>query len=159
SGLLRGTGCFLFVWCSFWNLFMAVFTAVWLPAAFRGEVRWEGGNKLVHPVMASLFLVPFWLVGIISLLVLLYRGCRRALLSVENDKLWPEETTLFGIRRREWHRQETADVQAAPRSQELFPRNMDLCLGARQGDPTRVLGWRQQNELKWLAGLIREKWQ
>jgi hypothetical protein len=158
-GLLWGTGCFLFLWCSAWNLFMAVFTAVWLPAAVRGDVRWEGSNKLVHPVVAFLFLVPFWLVGIIALLVVLYRGRRRALLLLDSRNLWLEETTLLGVRRQEWHRPELADVQATPRSQEMFPRNTDLCLAPRQGAPARLLGWRNHNELKWLAGLIRDKWQ
>jgi hypothetical protein len=156
-GLLRGMGSFFFIWCCLWNLFIGVFTAFWLPAAGRGEITWEGGNQAVSPLVASLFLIPFWLVGIVTIVVLLHRGRRWAILVVDNDHVRFEEKTMFGSERREWRHQELADVQASPRSESPFSQEMDLCLTPVQGDIVRLLGWRPSKEIKWLAHLIREK--
>jgi hypothetical protein len=158
-GVFRGMG-FLFFWCCFWNTFMAVFSAFWLPAAWRGEVRWQGGNQIVSPVTASLFLVPFWVVGIITLVIVLRRGLRRAILVVDKDHLWLEEKTFLSLQRRDWSRGELAGVQLSPNSSPLpFSQQRDLRLIPIQGEPIPLLGWRGSKELGWLAALIRQKWQ
>jgi hypothetical protein len=160
-GLVRGTGWFLFLWCSLWNLIVVVFTALSVPAAFRGEVKWEGGNAPLHPAILLLFLVPFWLIGLSGLLALIQRGWRRAVLTVEGDRLRFEQIALFGSRRAEWRGGELADVQAAGPPTAGLPgesfSKVELCLVPRQGEPVRLLGWRPRRELKWIAGLVREK--
>jgi hypothetical protein len=155
-GLVGVTGAAAFLWCTVWNLIVVVFTVLWVPAVIRGQIQGPGGNP--PALLACLFLVPFWLVGIISLLVMLNHGRRRAIIIVDSDHLWCEETTLFRVKRREWRRDQLASVKAASPSGDAFGRKMELCLTPRQGDPTRLLSWRNQKEVRWLAGLIREKW-
>jgi hypothetical protein len=143
------------LWCGLWILVMVALTAVWLPAAIRGEVQ---GDEVVHPPVAALLgLIALWLVGIGSLLILVYRGCRHGVLVLDRGRLRIEETTLYGTKRHDWVRQELARVRAVPC--ERSPLHLDLCLTPRRGEPTRLLGWRDWREVQWLAGLIHERWQ
>jgi hypothetical protein len=158
-GLRRGVGSFVFAWCCLWNGILVVFTALWLPAALLGQVKWGDGNQAVPPLLPCLFLVPFWLIGISALVVVLYQGRRRARLVVDSRHLWFEETTLFGVKQHDWQRQELADVQASPSIPGLFAGKWEIRLMPHQGEPTGLLSWRDRKELKWLAGLVREKWQ
>jgi hypothetical protein len=159
DGIVRASGCFFSLWCGLWNLFLVVFTALWVPAALQGQVRWQGGNQFAPPWQAVLVLVPFWLGSVLAVLFLLYRGRRHALLVVDSNHLWFEETTLFGIKRLDWSREELAEIRtsASPRQRSLGKK--DLCLVSRAGSATHLLGWRPAKEVAWLAGLIRERWQ
>jgi hypothetical protein len=153
AGLLRGCGCFVFVWTVLWNSFVALATPLFLVMAFQGKVQAQGGQGNVPPGLIVLFLTPFWLIGLGSALAIVYRGRRHARLTSSGDSLTFEEFTPFGSTRYEWGREKVADVRvtgpAAGQPQLVI---------ASPGQPDReILGYRDRAELTWIAAVVREQ--
>lgn len=168
GGLIRGGGCALFVVCIFVSLFLIGFSALFVPDALRGEVKWiekdgeppQPGKApaTLAPWKALLLLTPFWLAGLITILALVYRARRRALLKVGPDELSIEEVTLFATRRQAWRRDELADVRVVggEGAQSAVPR-LYLVVITRKEEAFSWLGWRDRTEVKWLGELVRRR--
>jgi hypothetical protein len=160
AGLVRGNSWFFVVWCAGWNGILFPLMIFSLPAAFRGEVKWEGGNETVSPFFACLFLTPFLLVGIGSLFALLHRGWRRTVIAVADDSLAIVESGLFGTRRREWSAHDLLSV----RVQRERTKDADgdtrwtiaLTVQPKEGETYRLLSYRAKAELEWIATVVRE---
>jgi hypothetical protein len=168
GGLIRGGGCALFVGCILVNLFLVGFSALFVPAALRGEVGWtEKDGKpprpgqapaTLTPWKALLFLTPFWLAGLLMILALVYRARRRGLLKVGPDELSVEEVTLFGTRRQAWRREELADVRVVGEegAKSSVPKLYLVVITGKE-EAFAWLGWRGRAEVKWLAELVRRR--
>jgi hypothetical protein len=168
GGLIRGGGCALFVVCIFVSLFLVGFSALFVPEALRGEVKWiekdgeppQPGKApaTLAPWKALLFITPFWLAGLITILALVYRARRWALLKVGPDELSIEEVTLFKNRRQAWRREDLADVcvVGGEGGQSAVPR-LYLVVMTWNDEAFSWLGWRDRTEVKWLGDLVRRR--
>jgi hypothetical protein len=158
-GLRRGGGTFLLFFTILWNSFVLLFTVFFLPAALRGEVVNEDTGKPASAWVA-LVLVPFWLFGVGALLVLLQKGRRRAVLTVEAGELTIQEISPLSNRLHTWRRSELAGVRVvselvvADETPESW--KIELCVEPREGPPVRLLGHRPKAELEWIATLLRQ---
>jgi hypothetical protein len=152
-GLVRGCGWFTFIWAMFWNGFLVIATPLFLRAAFQGEMKWDGGNEPVHPSFMALFLTPFWLIGLVALLIIVYRGRRSALITMSHDRLIIEEFTLFGTRRHDWPRDTLAGVSLT--GADLF--RPQLVVQSLALPEVHLLGYRQGAELAWIGKVLKEK--
>jgi hypothetical protein len=157
AGIWRGNGKFLLFWCVVWNSFVIPFTVLFLPAAFRGEVRHEDTNEPASPLFALVLLTPFWLIGIGSVLALLHNGRRWARLSVRDGQFAVEVHGLFSTNRHHWSRTEVKEVRAGlgPAANEESGSE-DLTIVPRSGPPVRLLGYRGKAEIAWMAQLVRQ---
>jgi hypothetical protein len=152
-GLVWGCGWFTFIWAMFWNAFLVVATPLFLRAAFQGEMKWEGGKEPVHPFFMALYLTPFWLIGLVALLIIVYRGRRSALIRVSHDRLIIEEFTLFGTRRHDWPRDALTGVSLT--GAELFRPKLTIQSPALP--EVHLLSYRHGAELAWIAKVLKEK--
>jgi hypothetical protein len=152
-GLVRGCGWFVFIWAMFWNVFLVIATPLFLGAAFQGEMKWVGGKEPVHPALMVLFLMPFWLVGLVALLIIVYRGRRSALITLSHDRLIIEEFTPFGTRRHEWPRDKVTGVSLI--GAEIF--RTQLVIQSPALPELQLLGYRPRAELAWIARVLKEK--
>lgn len=159
-GLRRGNNGFLLGWCLLWNAIALPFAAFFLPAAFRGEVTWEGTNEKISPLIACLMITPFLLIGIGSALGVSYRGRHRASIAVAGSTLKIEETTLFGNRQRDWTARDLADIRVVTESSNndgagiRWTNNLNIL--TKEGDPYRLFSYRDKTELEWIATLLRQ---
>jgi hypothetical protein len=150
-GLLRGCGCFMFLWSAMWNSFLLLATPLFLVGAFQGKVQGAPGN--LQPVWIVLFLTPFWLIGVGSALAIVKRGRRHARVRVSGDGLVFEEFTPLGGTRYEWGREKVTDVRVGS-SLGGQPR----LVVASSGQPDReILAYRDRAELVWLAAVVRQR--
>jgi hypothetical protein len=158
-GLRRSCKGFFFAWCLIWNIFLVVFVPLFLPAAFRGEVKWEGTKEIVSPLFACLFMTPFLLVGVGSALAFSYRVRRSASIVVAGDTLKIVETTLFGTRQREWAARDLAGIrvisESSPDSEGGTRWTTTLNVHPKEGETYRYLSYRDKAELEWIATLLR----
>jgi hypothetical protein len=160
AGLVGGNSWFFVVWCAGWNGILFLLVLFFLPAAFRGEVKWEGRNETVSPFVACLFLTPFLLVGIGSLFALLHRGRRRTVIAVAGDSLAIVQSGLFGTRRHEWSARDLLSFHV--RSESTKDADGDtrwtiaLTVQPKQGETYRLLSYRAKAELEWIATVVRE---
>jgi hypothetical protein len=153
-GLRRAGGLFLFIWCIGWNTFVAIFTAVLIPAAFADQVLLNGGPETVSPVLAILFLTPFWAVGLGILFFLVHRGRRRATLLVEDGRLMVDEQTLFGSQPRSWPLKNIEAIRTEF-DKNIQPPRRKIVLDLQSGTPVKLLRYRPQEEIEWLAEELR----
>jgi hypothetical protein len=151
-GLVGGCGWFIFIWAMLWNCFLVIATPLFLGAAFQGEMKWDGGKEPVHPSFMVLFLTPFWLVGLVALLIIVYRGRSYALITMSHDRLIIEEFTLFGTRRHEWPRDNLTGVSLT--GAEFRPQLVIQSLALPE---VHLLGYRYMAELAWIAKVLKEK--
>jgi hypothetical protein len=153
AGLVRGCGCFVFLWALLWNAFLVLGTPIILVAAFQGKVQGQGGQGTLHPAWVVLFLTPFWLIGLGSLAAIVSRGRRRARITASADWLIVEESTPFGGSRHEWPREKLADVRVIP-----APPGRSQLIIISPGQPDYVLlANRERDELVWIAEVVREQ--
>jgi hypothetical protein len=160
AGMRRGNGRAFLLWTLCWNGFLIPFTAFMVPAAFMGQVKWEGGNQPVNPWFCVLFLTPFWAVGFGSLFGLLHQARRRAVLAVIGDRLEIHLLSPLGNRRYEWGRDELAGI----RVESTFVSDgdggghwkTDLCTQPHSGQPVHLLDHRKKPELEWIATELRQ---
>jgi hypothetical protein len=166
-GIWQGNNKFIVFWAFGWCVMLLPITVGFGAAAMQGNMRNKHGQP-VSPLWSILYLVPFWLVGISALLVVLYRGRRGATLAVEGDRLVVVQSSLFGMRRREWLCKEIAELRVAcdRRSKVVegegnpdFPWLIDLRIVARDGEGVNVITYREGDphkaDLEWMATVLR----
>jgi hypothetical protein len=153
-GLRRAGGCFLLLWCLGWNGMVLLFTAVFLPAAFAGQVEWNNGPETVSPWFAMLFLSPFWAIGLGLMTFLIHRGRRTATITLADGRLAVHEQTLFGARDRSWPAKEIEDLRLEV-SRDTSPPQYSVAVHALKQPPARLFRYRPKEETLWLAGVLR----
>jgi hypothetical protein len=151
-GLVRGLGCFVFVWGLLWNLFLLIATPAFVWAAFHGEMK-GGDGQPAQPAFIILFLVPFWAVGVGAALAIFYHGRRRAQLRVSAEGLAALEQTIFGNRHQECSRDRITDVKLLT----LGPGQARLVISSPGQADTPILKGRTPDELAWLAKILRQQ--
>jgi hypothetical protein len=159
-GVGKANQPFVLLWVAGWNAFLVLFTAVLIPALLTEGVKWEGTDEPVSTVCVVLFLVPFYLIGVVSLLVVVRRGRRWARIEVTGDALAVEEVMPLSHPNHRWERTDLADVRVASRdlsTDESTYWKTELCVRPREGPEVRILGHRPKAELEWLATLIRQR--
>lgn len=167
GGLIRGGGGALFAACLLVNLFLAGFSAAFVPDALRGAVRWvepEGRSSrlgqariTLAPWKALLFMAPFWATGLLMNVALIYRARRHALLQVGSADVSFEEVTLFGTIRRACPRADLTDVQVVAAAKKESSNSKLFLVFLWKDQAFGCLGWRERTEVRWLATLVRER--
>jgi hypothetical protein len=103
-----------------------------------------------------LFGLAFWLGGVVALLAGIHMGRRSAVLAVVGDTLLVLQTGLTGTRRREWRSEQVADICTATSNYEINDVPLlELQIVTRKGNKVRMLVGRPDDELRWLAALLR----
>jgi hypothetical protein len=154
-GLRRGGG-FMFWWMLLWNAVAVPITAsLSYTALIGGEVivnDQPGGSR-----WWCLMFIPFFFVGVVSLLIVLYLGRRRAALAVVGGRLFALRVGLFHTERGEWARDELADVRVGPCSAKVndIPV-LELQILPKKGAKFALLAGRAEVELKWMAAILKQ---
>jgi hypothetical protein len=159
AGFLRGMSPFSLIWCLGWNLFVWPFTAMFLPAAFAGEVKMEDTGGHMSSLCAICFLIPFWLVGIGSMIALLNCARRRANFVCSPTELTIEDIGILGRRTYTW-------PVSALRSVEVESKykgdndgggswSISLVVQPKDEKPLSFLEYRPKPELEWIATTLR----
>ena len=137
----------LFGFSLVWNGFIAVFTVVLIAVAFEDQEALYG----------LLFMIPFWAVGIGTLLSSINMGRRNAVLAVVADRLMIMQTGIFGTKRREWNRNEVKTIRSGPTGSSVNDVPiMELQVTDQQDKVFGALSGREPNELSWLAFELTE---
>jgi hypothetical protein len=143
AGLLRGGGG-LFVFALFWETISTLFLWGLLVAEER------------PPWFAFLFILAFHAVGAGMLLAAIHLGSRRAVLGVAGTAFAFRQKGLFGTREYRLDAAEIAAVRVGPSGMEVNNRPvMELQIHRVSGRKVGVLSMRPDDELEWLAWLIR----
>jgi hypothetical protein len=138
----------LFVFSLVWNGFMTLFTSFVGLALWQGKVNGLDGADWVFVV----FLVVFWLVGILMLLGALNMGRRQAALAVAGGQLLVIQTGLFGKKQQEWAAGDVKDITAGPSGMEMNEVPiLELQIRDQSGKKLGLLAGRSDAELRWLA--------
>lgn len=137
----------LFFFAILWNVFMGVFTTIFfLP----------GTKRDVTIGMFLLIISGFWLVGIGMLVAAINLGRRRAELTVAGNRLSLRTEGIFGVKQREWSRNEITAIRAGASGMEVNNRPvMELQIHPVTGKKFGVLAGRNEQELRWMATELR----
>jgi hypothetical protein len=167
AGVWRGNNRFMVLWTFLWCGLLLPITALLGTAALQGNVHDKHGQP-VSPLCAILFLIPFWLVGITFLLGVLHYGRRRVSLTVDGDRLLVVHSGVFGTRRREWTRDEIAELRVVcdrrstigeGKRNPYYPWQIDLRIVPCEGPEVNVITYREGDprkaDLEWMATLLR----
>jgi hypothetical protein len=147
AGLWKGSGgliVFALLWCGFMTVFTAVF---FLPSTKR-------------EVSVGVFLLiigGFWLVGLSLLAAAVNMGRRRAELTVDGGRLRVKTEGLFGVKEREWRRDEIAAIRADASGLESNHHPiLELQVHPTAGKKAGYLAGHDEAELRWMAARLRQ---
>lgn len=148
AGLVKGSKG-LFFFSLLWNGFMALFTFVMLFADKSEKV----------PAPAFLFVAAFWAIGAGMLLGAINMGKRQTVIAVIGDTFGVKTTGLFGTKEKKLKVAEIDTVRMGPSGMEVNDKPiMELqVLGLDGKKKAGVLSERKENELLWMAWLIRSR--
>lgn len=150
-GLRKGSGG-LFGFSLLWNGFMGLFTFVMVMAFLQDQA-----NPKDSLWVAFLFIGLFWSVGVLLLLTSINLGRRRAAIAIAGGTLMVIQKGLFRTKQREWPLEHIGAIDAGPSGVEVNDRPLlELQIFDQDGDKFAVLGGRSDDELQWLAGVLRE---
>ncbi len=148
AGIRKGSKG-LFVMAIFWNAFMVLFTSLFL---FAGPAKEE------QAWIFLLFIIPFWAVGIGLMLGAINMGRREAAIVVAGEQLLIVQKGIFGTKHREWRRDEVKDIAYAASGMEMNDVPiMEFQVRPARGRKFGVLAGRSDDELQWLALLVRQR--
>jgi hypothetical protein len=149
AGLVRGSSG-LFVFGILWCLFMAVITGAFLFAGSSGQDQPEW--------FVWLIMILFWAVGIGMLLAAINMGRRMAVIRVAGRHLVIETVSLFGSQRRSWAPSEVAAVRVDASGMEVNDKPvLELQIHPVSGKKVGLLAGRDVDELRWMAGRVRQR--
>jgi len=148
AGLFKGSKG-LFFFSLLWNGFMVVFTSVMLFA--------DKSDKT--PVPAYLFVAVFWAIGIGMLLGAVNMGKRQTILAFVDGIFGVKTTGLFGTKEVKLKISEIGTVRMGTSGMEVNDRPvMELQVMGKDGKKKAgVLSERKEEELLWIAWLVRSK--
>lgn len=148
AGLFKGSkGLFLF--SLLWNGFMVMMTSIMFFADKTEKT----------PVPAYLFIAAFWAVGIGILLGAINMGKRQTIIAVVAGTFGVKTTGLFGTKEIKLKIDEIGSVRMGASGGEVNDKAiMELQVLDKDGNKKiRVLSERKEDELLWIAWLIRKK--
>ncbi len=131
-----------------------IFAIVWLVfvGTFTGTMIATGA-----PLPAFLFILLFWAIGVGLLLGSIHLGRRRCRLEVTAEKVVWDQASPIRRRRREWPRAAVAEVQVGPSNWKVNDREVpELQILPAGGRKFGMLAGRDEEELRWMAGVIGE---
>lgn len=151
-GVWKGSGG-LFGFSLFWCGFMAVFTSIAVGILAFGDQKPEKEALLIFGVMIPLF----WAIGIGMLLGAINMGRRQAAIAVINSELRVIQSSLFGVKRREWLLSDIQTVRSGRSGVEVNNQPvMQLQIVPKTERPFAMLTGRTLDELNWIARELRE---
>jgi hypothetical protein len=147
AGLRKGSmGLFAFA-CA-WCLFMAVFTFL---VVFGKQAKPSPGNLPFWP-----FLAGFWAIGLGMMAGAVHLGKRRATLTAGKSGLIVVVTSPFGVKRREFRREEIAAVRADDSNVKVNNSPLlELQVHPVTGKKVGLFVNRDPGELRWMATELR----
>ena len=142
------------MFCLVWNGLLTLFTCLFTIAAFAGKIQSDDPAEQAPIWVLVLFLIPFYLIGGVSLTywIGMSRRWARIVLSAEtlqvtDHKLWKTTTT-------EWPTDQIVAVRALSQKHENDEEvtwSQGLLIEPLEGVPLAFLEWRPKSELEWLA--------
>lgn len=142
----------MFVFSLFWCGFMALFTGIAVFSLLNGA----------KPDAAAVWIIPlvitvFWAVGVGMLLGAINMGRRQAAIAVAGGQLKLIQLSLFGTKRREWLLEDLVTARKGKSGMEVNDVPvMQLHIVPRDGKPYSLLTGRDEEELEWIATLLRQ---
>jgi hypothetical protein len=142
-----------------------------LAGAILGLLLWYPQNRLfqaLNPTLIYLVLGGVTLLGIVSVVSAAQRGLRHAQLRLTCDFLFCEQSTLFGIERKQFPIEHIADVRVGchvPRLAASMRQTMvdsgqapwELHIHRDNGELAGFLHGMRAEELQWLATMLRRE--
>lgn len=142
----------LFGFSLFWCGFMTVFTSIAVGVLIFGDQQPDRDALLIFGLMIPLF----WAIGIGMLLGAIHMGCKQAALAVVNGELKVIQSSLFGIKRREWLLSDIQTVRSGRSGMEVNNQPvMQLQILSKSGNTFAMLTGRTSAELDWIASELR----
>jgi hypothetical protein len=109
----------------------------------------------VFEAVAVIWIIVWTFGGLWDLAVGVWRACWRGQLAVAGDVLILRSTTLFGTQSRQWERASVVDVRTGGAWGEFEEANGELQIHLKDGKIIRVLPGYGDQELQWLATVLR----
>jgi hypothetical protein len=133
---------------------------IWLFAliwnGFIAAVIGLGFKGMAEEVFPLVIMGVFGAVGIALIGFAIHWTIRRAEIAVAGNRLLVVQFGLFGVRRNEWIADELIAIRAAPSGISVNQRRlMQLQILPKQGKPLGLLTGRADQELAWIATLLR----
>ncbi|MEZ6110957.1 MAG: hypothetical protein R3C99_08075 [Pirellulaceae bacterium] len=136
-----------------WNVFIGLFVAFAVAAAFGAVEAEEKGPPWVIP----LALTPFVAVGVGMLLSSINSGRRRAMIATVGDAVLFVQTSIFGKKTREWQRQQLDEIRCGPSGVEINDVPVtELQFIAIDDDKFGCLSHLTDDELRWIAAELND---
>lgn len=146
AGLRRGSKG-LFFFAIIWNVFITIFSLVWIPVWFSQS--WP--DKLV-----GLFVLPFIAVGIALAVAVVNIGKRRTIIDVVGGTLLISRKSIFGVKQFQHDRSEIDSIDVGPSGMSVNDVPIrELQINLKAGGHTGILSERRDTELKWIASELR----
>lgn len=147
-GVWRGSKG-LIIMAVFWNGFMVIFTPPWFTS---GGINGWGMAPL------ALFLLLFWAIGLLLLFIAINAGRRRAIIDVVGGSLLITRKSLLGLKQQDWPVSDLEAVRVGPSGTEVNGKAvMNLHVTERNGQTTKMFSERDDEELEWIAALVRAR--
>ncbi len=145
----KGLLCFALLWNAFVLVFL-VMLVLTLFGVFEAEVD-------TNPWVVLVFLTPFVAVGVGVLLAAINTGKRYADIATAYDSLLVVHQSIFRKQVRQWTSDELERICVGPSGVEVNDQPvMELQFHPRSGGKYGLLGGRQEDELEWIAGQLRQ---
>lgn len=132
----------------FWNVFMTVFTGMWM----------SGDRKDVSDLLIVIpFFSLFWAIGIGMLVAAINAGRRKAILDVVGDTLLITRQNIFKTRQQEVHRDNIKSIRRDRSGVKVkgVPI-LNLQIRLHEGKKISLFSQLSDDELGWLAAVLRE---
>jgi hypothetical protein len=169
AGVWQASHKFVVLWTFLWCAMLVPVTFVLATAAVTGNVH----DKQGQPISAEcplLFLVPFWLVGIVALATVVHRGLRRAAFTIDGEWLLLVQSGLFGTRRSRWPRERIEELRVVcdrhsaigegEKRYAYYPWLIDLRIVPRDAPAVNAITYREGDprkaDLEWMATMLRQ---
>ncbi|MEM1212300.1 MAG: hypothetical protein AAGI68_08365 [Planctomycetota bacterium] len=149
---IRKAGKGMFGFAVMWLGFMAVFTSL-------GGSGFYSSAQGVWPIVGiTAFLALFWAIGLGVLLAALNAGKRRGVIDAIGDTLLVTKQSLFKPKQFEWTADQLDDLRLGPTGTEVNGKPINcLLVTPKDGKPVKLFAERDDEELKWLAALLRRE--
>ena len=134
----------------FWNLFMLVFTVIFIVIHKMGELPKE--LTALGASIVGLFFLVFWMVGILSLVSTINAGRRTAMLGIADGQLFVERKSIFGTKWIEVPIDNVRKINVGPSGTEInnVPV-LELQIHESEGCKHGLLSQLANDDLYWLA--------
>ncbi len=135
-----------------WLTFMAVFTGLMMKGS--------GPSLNVPPVswLTVAFVGAFWGIGIVMLIGAINAGRSRGTIDLMAGTLLITRRSLFGEKQDEWTAEQLTSVHVGPSGVEVNDRPIYcLLVEANHAKPRKFFSERDDDELQWMASLIRRE--